>query len=135
MTEKKVMLINVLPKDMYDDCHIKGSVNVPLDNLESFAKSLDKDQPIVLYCSSYSCTASAKGWRMLNALGFKNLWAYEGGMNEWFHADFPSVGNCTAPYLSNQIEKPEEEPKDIKQIYTEELRFLVEKHGLLEQKK
>ena len=28
------VLVNVLDKEFYDDCHIKGSINVPFENLE-----------------------------------------------------------------------------------------------------
>lgn len=134
MADQKVMLINVLPKDMYDDCHIVGSLNVPLEQLKVFAEKIDRNQKIVVYCSSYACQASVKAWRLLDGMGFQNLWAYEGGMAEWYHADFPREGSCQAPYLSSKIEKPTEEAKDVKQIYAEELRFLLQEHGILEKK-
>ena len=127
-----MMLINVLPKEMYEDCHIKGSINVPFDQLSSFAQDLEKEQPIAVYCASYTCKSSRKAWELLNEMGFTQLWAYEGGMAEWYHAGFPYEGACKAPYLSKEIEKPEEVPEGIKQIEAEELRFLLEKHGLFE---
>ena len=85
MVEKKLMLINVLPKDMYDDCHITGSINVPFERLSSFVQDLDKDQPIAVYCASYVCKSSGKAWQKLDSLGFTQIWAYEGGMAEWYH--------------------------------------------------
>ena len=125
MANKKVLLINVLPKDMYADCHIAGSVSVPIDQLEAYAQALDKNQKIVVYCSSYACHASVKAWRLLDGMGFQNLWAYEGGMAEWYHAGFPTQGVCQAPYLMGKIEKPAQEAKDVKQIQADELKFLM----------
>lgn len=131
MADKKVLLINVLSKEMFDDCHIVGSINVPLDDLEAFAQKLDKNQKIVVYCSSAACAASVKAWRLLDSKGFQNLWAYEGGMAEWHHAGFPSQGACKAPYLEGKIEKPAEAAKDVKQILADELRFLLQEHDII----
>ena len=130
MAEKKVLLINVLTEDMYEDCHIKGSISVPIDQLESYAQKLDKNQKIVVYCSSYACHASAKAWRLLDGMGFQNLWAYEGGMAEWYHAGFPFEGACQAPYLMAKVEKPAQEAKDVKKIEADELTFLLQEHEI-----
>lgn len=129
VADKKVLLINVLPKDMYEDCHIKGSVSVPFEQLQLYAQPLDKNQKIVVYCSSYACHTSAKAWRLLDSMGFQNLWAYEGGMAEWYHAGFASEGKCQAPYLMNKVEKPAHEAKDVKKIQADELQFLLQEQS------
>ena len=44
-TEQKqqgLIVVNVLDKALYDDCHIKGSVHVTFDKLDTFATGLDK---------------------------------------------------------------------------------------------
>ena len=48
-------LVNVLDPLYYEDCHIRGSINVPLDEIEKWAKNIDKDSHIVVYCASYVC--------------------------------------------------------------------------------
>ena len=131
MVEQNFLLINVLPRDMFQDCHIQGSVNVPLDQLESFAHTLDVNQKVVVYCASYACHVSVKAWRLLDAMGFQNLWAYEGGMAEWYHKGLPSQGACQASYLMGKIEKPSGAAKDVKLIYAEELMFLLQENGII----
>ncbi len=124
----KLLVINALPKNYYDDCHIVGSISVPLDKLEAYAHTLDKKTPIVVYCASYSCPISQKAWRIFNALGFTSVWAYEGGMAEWSQKDFPCAGVCQQESLNRQ-EKPQK--RDTQTISAEELRKKMENEGLL----
>lgn len=121
--EKKpgMVVINVLDKDLYNDCHIKGSINVPFEDFESYIPKLSKNDQIVVYCSNYQCTASGEAVKMLKARGFENVWAYEAGMAEWHMQGLPVEGPCKESYLSRKTEKPEEEPKDVPVISTEEL--------------
>ena len=35
-------VMNVLDKNSYEDCRIAGSINVPFDQVETFAKDLDR---------------------------------------------------------------------------------------------
>ncbi len=101
------VLVNVLDKEFYDDCHIKGSINVPFENLESYALAhFDKDNTeIVVHCTNYKCTASGASWQMLHNLGFKKVYAYEGGTAEAKQAGLPVAGPCKQAYL-NDYAKP-----------------------------
>lgn len=97
------VVVNVLDAEYHDDCHIKGSINVPFMELEKYALehwNKEKTQ-IVLYCGNYKCTASGFGARMLRDLGFKHAWAYEGGSAEWIKKGFPIVGVCKEQYLQD----------------------------------
>lgn len=119
----QTLVINVLGKDSYDDCHIKGSINIPGEELKSYAQTLDKNQHIVVYCGNYMCPASAMAWKTLTDLGFKNVWAYEGGMAEWYQMGFPVEGSCKENYLKQSYEKPSEPHiAEIKTISAGELK-------------
>jgi len=96
----QLLVINVLDPYLYDDCHIKNSINVPFEQLDAFAKELDRNTQIVLYCSNYMCTASIFGARQLKKMGFKQVWAYEGGMAEWYQKKLPTEGPATQAYLT-----------------------------------
>lgn len=124
----KLLVINALSKKYYDDCHIKGSINVPLDKLEEYSKKLDKKTPIVVYCASYSCPISEKAWRILNTLGFTSVWAYEGGIAEWCQKGFPCAGSCQEEYLGRQ-EKLQKH--DVETITAEGLKKKMEEVDLL----
>ncbi len=136
-----LIIVNVLDKILYEDCHIDPSklaipgknvvsLNISMDDLEEYAKkNWDKENThLVVYCANYMCTASAESAKMLKDLGFKNVWAYEGGTAEWKHKGYAVVGACTKGYL-NQFEKPEghEVPADVPSITAEELKEKIEK--------
>jgi len=118
----KLQVVNVLDRDLFDDCHIKGSVNVPFEQLESFAKGLDKDTPIVLYCSNYKCTASGLGARMLKDVAFKDVWAYEAGLAEWYQLGLPVNGPCKEAYLKMENKPIDSFDTSVKIISTDELQ-------------
>jgi len=94
-----LMVINVLPKESYDDCRIKGSLNVPLAELEHASESWDKEQKIVVYCASYTCNASEEAYLLLKKKGFNRIWDYAAGMKEWRKNSYECVGPCTMDYL------------------------------------
>ena len=44
-------LIEVLPKDEYEEGHLPGAINLPLRRLEAEAKTvLDAGRPMIVYC-------------------------------------------------------------------------------------
>lgn len=81
-------LINVLDKNIYDDVHIAGSEHINFEDLdkkiETDWKNLDKNTIFIFYCTNYACSASGEAAKKMEELGFKNSYAYEGGMAEWF---------------------------------------------------
>lgn len=99
MSADNVIVINVLSADDYADCHIRGSINIPLKELPEAAAKLNSAQKVVVYCASYTCHVSAAAYDILAKMGFKNLLAYEGGMKEWLAKKLPTEGACQATYL------------------------------------
>ncbi len=77
-------LVNVLSEDDFEEEHIPGSINVPLDEVEEeFPRQFDRDEDIVVYCASESCQASPKAAEKLESMGFTNVADYEGGLADW----------------------------------------------------
>ncbi len=122
---KDVLVINVLPKPMYEDCRIKGSLSMPLAALTQFSTQIPKDQLIVLYCAHYTCDASRRAWKVLHDLGFTNVKAYEGGMAEWNQKGYPVEGACKESYLKKEAPKPLH--SEVDQISIEQLNKLLNK--------
>lgn len=120
--EKKTVLINVLDEVSYKDCHIKGSLNIPLSDLMKAAGSFDKNTEIVVYCASSQCPLSKKAWHALSKLGFINVFAYEGGMREWHAQNLPTQGSCLAGYLKPTDKADQENDNSVKIITTEQLK-------------
>jgi rhodanese-related sulfurtransferase len=130
MPNGTLRVINVLEHEFYNDCHIKGSVNVPLGDMRSYAQDLERTTPIVVYCANYTCSESLQAWQMLNEMGFSNVRAYEGGIHEWYKAELPIEGPCLKGYLQG----PKEELHDdivVKEIDMHTLYTEMQKAGLL----
>ena len=130
MSNGILRVINVLTHEFYKDCHIKGSVNIALDDLRGYAQDLDRATPIVVYCAKYSCSVSLRAWQMLHEMGFSNVRAYEGGVHEWYKAELPVEGACLKDYLQGPKEQPNGdisvEEIDMNTLYAE-----MQKAGLL----
>jgi rhodanese-related sulfurtransferase len=128
------VVVNVLSKEFYDDCHIKGSIQLDYDAVMDYAaKNWDKESTeIVIYCSNFMCSASGEVRNQLRAAGYKKVRAYEGGTAEAHAKGLPMVGPCKEGYLK-QAEKPagavEHSPEDVIEI--DELKKLLQEHKLI----
>ncbi len=124
------VVINILDTPFYEDVHIKGSINVPLMELADYAQGLNKQAGIVVYCSNYACSASGAAAKQLLDMGFENVWAYEGGMAEWYQLQYPVDGPATKDYLRAENKKMEEVPS-VPTISSQDLKKRMEEHKLL----
>jgi rhodanese-related sulfurtransferase len=51
LTGGGAQLVEVLPKEEYEEEHLPGAVNLPLRRLEAEARDvLDRNRPIIVYC-------------------------------------------------------------------------------------
>lgn len=47
-------IVEVLPREEYEDAHLPGAINLPLKELNrKTAMRLDRSRPIVVYCWDY----------------------------------------------------------------------------------
>jgi rhodanese-related sulfurtransferase len=97
------LVINVLDKALYDDCHIPGSIQVDFDRVESHLKNTPKVREIIVYCSNSMCTASHFVVQKLLDVGYTNAKVYAAGMAGWFLAGYPVEGPAQAPYLKKAL--------------------------------
>ena len=121
-TGNRLMVVNVLNADQYRDCHIKGSINVPFNDLERFAQRLAPETELVFYCSNYRCSGSGAAAKLFQSKGFKKVWAYEAGMAEWYQRGLPSEGPCKSNYLRMDNPSVADHDEDIATISTDALR-------------
>ena len=90
--DTNLKLVNVLPKENFEEKHIPGSINIPVNQIEEKAQQrLDKDEKIVVYCANFECSASPKAAEKLENLGYKNVYDYEGGVEDWRDAGYKLV--------------------------------------------
>jgi rhodanese-related sulfurtransferase len=89
-------LLFVLGDWQYRNAHIPGSVNLPCTR-DLFASDealvgLERDDEIVVYCSSNTCFASISVGYLLAQRGYKNVSRYAGGLQDWYEAGLPLAG-------------------------------------------
>ncbi len=94
-----LVVINVLPEEMYQDCHIPGSINIPYDQIEASVQDWNRNLEMVVYCANDACDASRQAYETLEQIGFANIREFPGGMREWLQAGLPVEGPCTQDYL------------------------------------
>jgi rhodanese-related sulfurtransferase len=46
-------LVEVLPAGDYDWAHLPGAVNLPLKELDTRARELDRSRPVIVYCHDW----------------------------------------------------------------------------------
>ncbi|MBK0400138.1 rhodanese-like domain-containing protein [Limibaculum sp. M0105] len=87
-----LILVEVLPKDSYDEFHIPGAINVPVKS-DDFAERIqavaNKNDEVVVYCQNTECDASPRAAERMEKLGFKRVFDYEAGKDDWRKAGLP----------------------------------------------
>ncbi|MEX2498867.1 MAG: rhodanese-like domain-containing protein [Wenzhouxiangellaceae bacterium] len=82
------VLINVLPRETFNEKHIRTSINIPVANSD-FVEQVEavtgsKQRKVVVYCANFDCDASPKAAKALEDAGFEQIYDYEGGTQDWF---------------------------------------------------
>ncbi len=77
------LLLDVRNQDEWDELHIEGARLIPVSELEARIGEIEeyKDKEVAVICRSGM--RSAKGQRILQEHGFKNVENVLGGMMEW----------------------------------------------------
>ena len=75
--ENNYIVVDVRTKEEYETGHVKDSINIPVDDIQSRSNELDKNKTIIVYCRSGKRSANAK--EILVNQGYKvyDLGAYE----------------------------------------------------------
>ena len=54
LVEEGVQLVDVLPRDEYEDEHLPGAINIPLKELDrETTVRLRRNAPVIVYCHDY----------------------------------------------------------------------------------
>lgn len=75
LLQQGAVIVDVRTKAEFQSGHIKGSINIPLNNLSNHYSKLDKNKAVITCCASG--IRSAQGKSILQANGFKEV--YNGG--------------------------------------------------------
>jgi len=75
LMKKGAQIIDVRTPAEFNGGHIKGSVNIPLDNLQKQLSKIKKNQPVITCCASGMRSGAAR--QILQANGYAEV--YNGG--------------------------------------------------------
>lgn len=85
--DDRVVLIEALAEPNFRKYHLPGAINIPVKDEEFETKAgraiPDKDTPIIVYCQDQQCQASPTAAKRLEALGYREVYDYEGGKDDW----------------------------------------------------
>jgi rhodanese-related sulfurtransferase len=85
-------LVEALPEPYFRKAHLPGALLLPHDEVDTLAPTLlaDKDATIVVYCANLVCPNSAIAAERLAALGYRAVFEYAEGKQDWIDAGYPT---------------------------------------------
>lgn len=83
--KKPMTIVDARTRLDFAKARIPGAINLRWKYVHEKArhKLPDKNAVIVTYCQSFLCDASTKAYQTLKELGYRRLYEYSGGINDW----------------------------------------------------
>lgn len=98
---KRFILIDVLPKEIYEKRRLPGALNACVYEVtfpdQMAAITQDKDAEIVLYGSSAESRDAVEAAEKLLRLGYKRVYALDGGVDGWLKSGHSLEGENVKP--------------------------------------
>ena len=95
LIERGAQLVEVLPKEEYDELHLPGAIHLPLKELDRrHVQRLDRERPVVVYCWDALCDMSPRAAARLDELGF-DVYDYALSKVDWMAHGLPMEGSAT----------------------------------------
>ncbi len=92
-THANFILVDVLSPEDYKNAHIKGAINIPLEQLDKKANEwLNRNIDIIVYSANTQCKGARFAQEKLGTMGFR-VWTLDGGLEAWETAFYPLEGN------------------------------------------
>lgn len=96
--KKSFVLIEALSQEKFSEKHLPGAYNVPEDDshFEDRVEDIspDKSKPVVVYCANSECQASPRAAKRLESVGYKNVYDYVAGKEDWQKAGYKLSGRA-----------------------------------------
>lgn len=87
LNRERLVLIDVRPAADYLSSHIQGARNVPARAVTG--AELNRETPIVVYCSEHPCALSQNAAETLIKAGHPSVSVLDGGLGEWVKRGYP----------------------------------------------
>ena len=88
LANKQATLIDIRDPTSFQEAHIQNAILVTEENINSFLRGTDKNQPLICYCYHGFNSQNAAEYFLQN--GFKKVYTLKGGFEEW-RAAYPFV--------------------------------------------
>lgn len=97
----EVTVVDTMPVNYYEKEHIETAVNIPgfpYEDAAEFTRTYapdvlrDRDATIVVYCANVPCRNSELVGAELINLGYRNVYKYREGIEDWVEAGLPTEG-------------------------------------------
>lgn len=82
MDRGEVILLDVRPKEEYEEAHIPGAISIPIEELQEKLASLPSNYDVVAYCRGPYCLLAAEAVELLKSNGFHAL-RLENSVQDW----------------------------------------------------
>ncbi|HSD89827.1 MAG TPA: rhodanese-like domain-containing protein, partial [Kofleriaceae bacterium] len=89
-----VVVIDVRPREEFEQGHIAGAVSVPLKDLKTWARDAPKRKQIVAYCRGPYCVYASQAVAELQKRGLRAM-RVDDGVPEWRAAGLPIEGRAS----------------------------------------
>jgi len=96
------IFLDVRTPGEYKSCHIEGTINIPLDILNSRLNELEKYDKVYLQCGTGM--RSKKACLALSKAGLKNVVNVEGGLKSWQDCKFDVVKGRGVISIMRQVQ-------------------------------
>src|SRR5437763_1059854 len=80
-TPLDTFIIDVRDLDEYESGHIPTALHIPWDIVTEKIKGIKLDKELIVYCRTR--TRALKAAHSLEDMGYKNIFVYHGGWEEW----------------------------------------------------
>jgi rhodanese-related sulfurtransferase len=93
LLDEGAQLVEVLPREEYEEEHLPGAISIPLKELDrESAGQLDEERPVVVYCWDYLCDMSPRAAALLDTLGFERVYDYAASKVDYLARGLPREG-------------------------------------------
>lgn len=82
LLKAKAVLLDVRTRQEFDAGHLRGAVNIPIDELPERLGELPRDRQVITYCRGEYCLFADEAAELLRAHGF-DVVRLKGGWPEW----------------------------------------------------
>lgn len=88
------VLVDALPPIAYAGAHLPGAINIPPERVDELAERRipDPAAEVVVYCAGPDCDSSVEVAEGLVGLGYRQVFHFSGGKEDWKAAGLPFEG-------------------------------------------